>query len=125
MRHPYTRGLFTSIPLPGADKNARPLVAIRGQLPLPHARPEGCYFGPRCDHFAAGRCDRRPLPMLEVEPGSSHSVRCIRFREIDWTAAKPKAVEREPVRAGEMVLHVDELTKPYKIETGGLPLGGA
>src|SRR5689334_15005644 len=27
MRHPYTRGLFSSIPLPGADKNARPLVA--------------------------------------------------------------------------------------------------
>ncbi|MGH7156491.1 MAG: ABC transporter ATP-binding protein, partial [Acetobacteraceae bacterium] len=35
MRHPYTRGLFNSIPLPGADKNARPLTAIRGQLPLP------------------------------------------------------------------------------------------
>ena len=28
MRHPYTRGLFNSIPLPGADKNARPLVPI-------------------------------------------------------------------------------------------------
>ncbi len=54
MRHPYTRGLFNSIPLPGADKNARPLVAIRGQLPLPHARPVGCYFAPRCDHFVAG-----------------------------------------------------------------------
>src|SRR5690606_38696319 len=40
MRHPYTRGLFGSIPLPGADKNARPLVAIPGQLPLPHERPE-------------------------------------------------------------------------------------
>src|SRR5262249_10919748 len=61
MRHPYTRGLFNSIPLPGADKNARPLMAIRGQLPLPYARPQGCYFGPRCDHFAAGRCDKRPL----------------------------------------------------------------
>ncbi|MCB1212611.1 MAG: ABC transporter ATP-binding protein, partial [Verrucomicrobiales bacterium] len=36
MRHPYTRGLFASIPLPGTDKNARPLVPIRGQLPLPH-----------------------------------------------------------------------------------------
>src|SRR6516162_10003249 len=66
MRHPYTRGLFNSIPLPGADKNARPLVAIRGQLPLPHARPRGCYFGPRCDHFMAGRCDIPPLPMEAV-----------------------------------------------------------
>ncbi len=41
MRHPYTRGLFSSIPVPGADKNMRPLRAIRGQLPLPHARPTG------------------------------------------------------------------------------------
>ncbi|MDD9800921.1 MAG: ABC transporter ATP-binding protein, partial [Gammaproteobacteria bacterium] len=31
MRHPYTRGLFASIPLPGTDKNARPLIPIRGQ----------------------------------------------------------------------------------------------
>ena len=30
MRHPYTRGLFSSIPVPGADKNARPLTSIRG-----------------------------------------------------------------------------------------------
>jgi peptide/nickel transport system ATP-binding protein len=48
MRHPYTKGLFSSIPLPGADKSARPLVPIRGQLPLPHERPEGCNYGPRC-----------------------------------------------------------------------------
>jgi peptide/nickel transport system ATP-binding protein len=51
MRHPYTQGLFRSIPLPGADKNARPLIAIPGQLPLPHERPKGCNFAPRCHHF--------------------------------------------------------------------------
>ena len=33
MRHPYTQALFRSIPLPGADKNARPLVAIPGNFP--------------------------------------------------------------------------------------------
>ena len=27
MQHPYTQALFRSIPLPGADKHARPLVA--------------------------------------------------------------------------------------------------
>ena len=32
MHHPYTRGLFGSIPLPGADKNSRPLVAIPGNF---------------------------------------------------------------------------------------------
>ena len=57
MRHPYP-GLFRSIPLPGADKNARPLVAITGNFPLPHERPQGCNFGPRCDYFKGGLCDR-------------------------------------------------------------------
>jgi peptide/nickel transport system ATP-binding protein len=36
MRHPYTQALFRSIPLPGADKTARPLRAIPGNFPLPH-----------------------------------------------------------------------------------------
>ena len=62
MRHPYTQGLFRSIPLPGADKNSRPLVAIPGQLPLPHERPKGCNFGPRCQHFVEGRLQRRRDP---------------------------------------------------------------
>ncbi len=56
-RHPYTRGLFGCIPLPTADKTARPLTPIRGQVTLPSERPRGCYFGPRCDSFIAGRCD--------------------------------------------------------------------
>ncbi len=125
MRHPYTRGLFNSIPVPGADKNARPLVAIRGQLPLPHARPTGCYFAPRCDHFAAGRCDRPPLPMLDVAPGSSHEVRCVRFGEIDWMLAKPAPDARPPVVRGEVMLRVDELSKHCVIESGGVALIGA
>ncbi len=39
MRHPYTQALFRSIPLPGADKNSRPLKSIPGNFPLPHERP--------------------------------------------------------------------------------------
>ena len=41
MRHPYTQALFRSIPLPGADKNTRPLIAIPGNFPLPDERPNG------------------------------------------------------------------------------------
>ena len=126
MRHPYTRGLFGSIPVPGADKNARPLTAIRGQLPLPYARPHGCYFGPRCDYFAPGRCDQRPLPMREATPGSSHGVRCVRFDEIDWrAAARIKPDQRAPVVRGGVTLQVDELTKHYVIESGAAALIGA
>jgi peptide/nickel transport system ATP-binding protein len=125
MRHPYTRGLFSSIPVPGADKNARPLVAIRGQLPLPFARPKGCFFAPRCDYFVEGRCDQPPLPMLEVAPGSGHLVRCVRFSEIDWAAPKAKAEERPPIKRGAVVLSVEEMSKHYVIESGAAALIGA
>src|SRR6056297_3355696 len=86
MRHPYTQALFRSIPLPGADKNSRPLKAIPGNFPLPHERPNGCNFGPRCDYFVAGRCDGAELHMEGVEGDDRHETRCLRFREIDWEA---------------------------------------
>jgi peptide/nickel transport system ATP-binding protein len=124
MRHPYTRGLFNSIPVPGADKNARPLTAIRGQLPLPHARPKGCYFGPRCDYFVAGRCDQPPLPMRLVAEESGHFVRCARFDEIDWSKARSDVEQREPVKAGGVVLSVADLTKHYTIASRGAVLVG-
>jgi peptide/nickel transport system ATP-binding protein len=122
MRHPYTRGLFASIPVPGADKYARPLTAIRGQLPLPYARPKGCFFAPRCDYFVEGRCDQPPLPMVEVTPGSGHSVRCVRFNEIDWRAPRPKAEERKAVERGAVVLSVEDMSKHYVIESGAVAL---
>ncbi|MEJ8573054.1 ABC transporter ATP-binding protein [Microbaculum marinum] len=116
MRHPYTRGLFASIPLPGADKNTHPLVAIPGQLPLPHQRPTGCYFGPRCQFFQGGRCDLGLIPMEKVDTGAEHFVRCVRWDEIDWEATKPKADERPPVEPGDVVLRVEDMTKHYEIE---------
>ncbi|NDH74717.1 MAG: ABC transporter ATP-binding protein, partial [Rhodobacteraceae bacterium] len=86
MRHPYTQALFRSIPLPGADKNARPLVAIPGNFPLPHERPNGCNFGPRCDYFDEGRCNAADIAMSEIAGDDRHSSRCLKFAEIDWDA---------------------------------------
>lgn len=120
MRHPYTRGLFNSIPLPGADKKSKPLVPIRGQLPLPHDRPTGCYFGPRCDYFEAGRCDQGLLPLEEIATETNHFARCVKFREIDWLADKPAPVVREAVVPGEIVLDIHDLQKHYEVERGGM-----
>ncbi|HXH02479.1 MAG TPA: ABC transporter ATP-binding protein [Candidatus Competibacteraceae bacterium] len=112
-RHPYTHGLFHCIPLPGADKNARPLQPIPGQLPLPHERPRGCYFGPRCSYFQAGRCDAADIPMEMVE--GSHRARCLRWREIDWGAADRATAPRPAPRVGEPVLVVERMKKYYAI----------
>jgi peptide/nickel transport system ATP-binding protein len=115
MRHPYTQGLFGCIPLPGADKTAHPLVPIRGQLPLPHERPPGCFFGPRCDFFQGGRCDGQPVPMTPLDADPDHRVRCLRWSEIDWEAHKPKGVATEPLAPGEEVLNVGNMRKYYEI----------
>lgn len=125
MRHPYTQGLFRSIPLPGADKNERPLIAIPGQLPLPHERPKGCNFGPRCHHFVEGVCNAAEIPMIDVEGHEGHFSRCVRFDEIDWAALPPGAKKSaEPVKPGAPVLKIDDLKKYYHVGTGGVFGGG-
>ena len=125
MRHPYTQGLFRSIPLPGADKNERPLVAIPGQLPLPQERPRGCNFGPRCHHFVEGVCNAAEIPMIEVEGHEGHFSRCVRFNEIDWAALPPGAKKSaEPVKPGAPVLRIDDLRKYYHVGAGGIFGGG-
>jgi len=125
MRHPYTQGLFRSIPLPGADKNTRPLIAIPGQLPLPHERPKGCNFGPRCHHFKPGLCDAAEIPMIEVKGHDRHFSRCVRFDEIDWAALPAGAkTEAEPVKPGAPVLKIDKLKKYYQVAANAI-FGGA
>jgi peptide/nickel transport system ATP-binding protein len=125
MRHPYTQGLFRSIPLPGADKNSRPLVAIPGQLPLPHERPKGCNFGPRCHHFVEGLCNAAEIPMIKVEGHENHFSRCVRFNEIDWNAMPETAkAAKEPVKPGAPMLQIDDLKKYYKVAANEI-FGGA
>jgi peptide/nickel transport system ATP-binding protein len=122
MRHPYTQALFRSIPLPGADKNERPLVAIPGNFPLPHERPNGCNFAPRCSYAVAGRCDAADIPMADVEDSHRHETRCLRFAEIDW--ATPPAVARtaEKTPVGRVVLKLEDLKKYYSVS--GSAFGG-
>ena len=114
MRHPYTQGLFNSIPLPGADKNTKPLVAIPGQLPLPMERPRGCNFGPRCDHFTDA-CDAQPVRMQQVAGEALHMSRCIRIEELDWYAEPERPVVTAPTEPGEIVLEVKNLKKYYDV----------
>ncbi|MCB9957499.1 MAG: ABC transporter ATP-binding protein [Rhodospirillaceae bacterium] len=113
--HPYTRGLFGCIPTPGKDKNAHPLTPIRGQLPLPHQRPDGCNFGPRCDHFRAGVCDHGLVEMETVDAHLNHRARCRRWDEIDWDNYRVESEARPAMEAGEVVLDIKQMQKYYPI----------
>ena len=124
MQHPYTQALFRSIPLPGADKNARPLVAIPGNFPLPHERPQGCNFGPRCDYFQEGLCNASDISMKVIEGDDRHMTRCARFKDIDWNAPIAAASTNERSEPGRVVLKIDNLRKYYEVAANAL-FGGS
>ncbi|GAA6192395.1 ABC transporter ATP-binding protein [Phaeobacter sp. NW0010-22] len=124
MQHPYTQALFRSIPLPGADKNSRPLVAIPGNFPLPHERPPGCNFGPRCDYFEEGRCDAGDIMMDAVPGNDRHHTRCLKFDEIDWNAPITVGEQKEKAPVGEVVLKMENLKKYYEVAANALFGGG-
>ena len=117
-KHPYTHGLFSCIPLPDADKNTRPLVPIRGQLPLPHERPPGCNFGPRCDFFKHGLCDAQDIAIEPVTVGkdADHCVRCIRWNDIDPSDAITVGPSKQAVAVGDIVLEVKGMQKYYEVD---------
>ncbi|MDO8881937.1 MAG: ABC transporter ATP-binding protein [Pseudotabrizicola sp.] len=124
MRHPYTQALFRSIPLPGADKNTHPLIAIPGNFPLPHERPTGCNFGPRCDYFLDGTCNTGDIPMDPVPTHDRHATRCLRWKDIDWDAPAKVGKVTEKLPRGRLVLKMDDLKKYYAVSSGAFG-GGA
>ena len=69
--HPYTRGLFDSIP--DVYETVRRLKAIGGLPPDPTNLPGGCCFSPRCAH-AVEACFESEPDMVEVS--SEHTVAC-------------------------------------------------
>ena len=68
--HPYTVGLFNSIPKLGENKKR--LEPIKGVVPDPIHLPKGCSFKDRCP-MATEQCNQEP-PLVEV--GDHHFVRC-------------------------------------------------
>ena len=72
--HPYTEGLFGSIP--NLETNSRRLAAIDGMMPDPTALPEGCKFADRCK-YTTEHCRVSSPELAELEGG--HKVRCFRY----------------------------------------------
>ena len=75
--HPYTLGLFGS--LPDIDSDTERLQPIEGLPPDPAALPEGCSFHPRCP-YAAESC--RGEPVLLADIGGGHRCRCSRLEAV-------------------------------------------
>ncbi len=68
-RHPYTKGLFDSIPK--LDDDAQKLVPIEGQISNAFDLPTGCFFHPRC-RYCKDICKTEQPPIK----GDDHKFMC-------------------------------------------------
>jgi peptide/nickel transport system ATP-binding protein len=64
-RHPYTQALLSAVPVPQPGA-ARTRIILKGDIPSPINRPQGCHFHTRCPQ-AFDRC-RREEPELRALP---------------------------------------------------------
>lgn len=76
-KHPYTQGLFGSVPRPDSDPN-KPLQRIEGSVPDHRHVPEGCPFRGRCPE-EMHICRYAPT-LLPTEEGR-HSVSCWLYQD--------------------------------------------
>lgn len=76
--HPYTTGLFDS--LPKLNVRGKRLKPIKGLMPDPTNLPSGCKFHDRCP-FATEECGKTAPAMTEITPG--HFVKCHRIEVND------------------------------------------
>jgi oligopeptide/dipeptide ABC transporter ATP-binding protein len=76
-KHPYTRALLSSVPMPDTTRKKERIV-LEGDVPSPVNPPSGCTFHPRCAY-------RQPL-CSEMEPpldfAAGHGVSCHVFGPI-------------------------------------------
>lgn len=75
--HPYTVGLFGSIPNP--DEEVDRLKPIDGLMPDPTKLPEGCYFADRCPYCEEKCLKEHPQ---RVQLNASHTILCHRFADL-------------------------------------------
>lgn len=71
-KHPYTIGLFGSIP--SLEEDVERLKPIKGLMPDPTNLPEGCTFHPRCPYVKEICKERQPI---SKDIGDNHMVKCL------------------------------------------------
>ncbi len=82
-RHPYTRGLLESVPLPRVHEGPRVrLTTIEGMVPDLRDLPPGCRFAARCPMVIPECTAREPELLPVMGEGDTQLARCIRAKEV-------------------------------------------
>jgi oligopeptide/dipeptide ABC transporter ATP-binding protein len=89
-RHPYTKGLISSIPVVGEIREE--LAVIPGNVPNLIDLPPACRFAPRC----VSRVEENVADATEVHPslrtvGASHDVRCWMYHDREGRVIRTEA----------------------------------
>jgi peptide/nickel transport system ATP-binding protein len=74
--HPYTEGLFASIPR--LDRAQRRLSSIPGLIPDPSNLPSGCVFHPRCPY----RMESCSQIVPDTTEWKGRRVQCLKYQEL-------------------------------------------
>ncbi len=82
-KHPYTEGLFNSIP--NIDNRKSKLKPIRGLMSDPYNLPEGCSFCDRCEYVMDKCKEEKPNKIVFSE---THFVECHLYEEDNNYALK-------------------------------------
>ena len=86
-RHPYTEGLFDS--LPNLKERGEELVPIKGLMPDPSDLPQGCAFSPRCP-YATEACSKSVPELMAVGDSKTHRVACSAYSNPDFCLRRNK-----------------------------------
>lgn len=111
-RHPYTIGLFGSIP--DLDNDTERLNPIAGLMPDPTNLPEGCSFSPRCPHCMQ-RCRTEEPGLSETTPG--HLVKCHLFSQGQERDGGNEAGQRD---GSEVIEQKDSMSRKEADGDGGV-----
>lgn len=82
-KHPYTEGLFNS--LPNIQDRKAELTPIPGLMPDPSNLPAGCAFAPRCP-YATAACEQKPAAVQRFSP--THEVLCSAYERPGFHIAR-------------------------------------
>jgi peptide/nickel transport system ATP-binding protein len=106
-RHPYTRGLVSSIPDPARPRR---LASMRGVAAAVGDWPQGCAFAPRCDQVVPA-CTVA-LPEL-IDLGGRRMVRCLEHERTPRLAAGQPLSARASSGEAAPTLSVEGLLATY------------